>query len=115
MHLQYGRMFVWPPKSQTWKFKFLIVICSTLKPIVGIFDIICSGECSLYRIVVLPLLSSPRINIRASLAPNMLAIFENKIPMCAFVFYRIISFSFRFVVFRKKRFVKVKNKNGGEN
>ena len=50
---------------------FLYCSVSTLKPIVGM---VCTASslsfCSLYRIVVLPALSNPKIKIRTSLDPN---------------------------------------------
>lgn len=51
--------------TQTLKFRFLYVTDSTLKPIVGIV-VTTSPILSLYKSVVLPALSSPRINIRIS-------------------------------------------------
>ena len=68
---------------ETLTFIFLYCRVSTLNPIVGI---VCTASslsfCNLYRIVVFPALSNPRIKIRTSFEPKRLSkILLMRIPM----------------------------------
>src|SRR3954466_818801 len=58
-------MEVWPPRSQTFRLRFLYVTDSTLKPIVGIV-VTTSPIFSLYRRVVLPALSCSHTHLSSA-------------------------------------------------
>jgi hypothetical protein len=73
-------MLVCPPRSHTLKLMFLYVSVSTLKPMVGIVEIV-SPQASRYRMVVFPAASKPRIKIRTSFFEKNDEIYDKKFPI----------------------------------